>query len=59
MQVAPMYRTKHLISSAIRATLFLLAGEFSTDADPEGRHFNYLAFHVTRFNFDRETPSRQ
>jgi hypothetical protein len=25
----------------------LIAGEFS-DADPDGRHFNYLAFHVMR-----------
>ncbi|XP_046657326.1 glutamate receptor ionotropic, kainate glr-3-like isoform X4 [Daphnia pulicaria] len=44
MQVAATYRTKHLISTAILATLFLIAGEFS-DADPDGRHFNYLAFH--------------
>jgi hypothetical protein len=47
MQVAATYRTKHLISTAILATLFLIAGEFS-DADPDGRHFNYLAFHVMR-----------
>lgn len=53
MQVAATYLTKHLISTAILATLFLIAVEFSADADPEGRHFNYLAFHVMRFNFSK------
>ncbi|XP_046454085.1 ionotropic receptor 93a-like isoform X2 [Daphnia pulex] len=45
MQVAATFLTKHLISSAILATFCLIVCEFSTDADPEGRHFNYLAFH--------------
>lgn len=51
MQVAVTYQTKHLISTAILATLYLITGEFSTDADPEGHHFNYIAFHVMRSLF--------
>ncbi len=55
IKMSAMYKTavarqdKRLISVKFLVTLLLIVGKFSTDADPEGRHFNYIAFHVIHF----------